>query len=270
MHTQSTSRTTTLDRSPANLFGNAEDDSLDTEQSASNRPANWWRLSAEAVALALLLRQTLNSRSRSRGYLAALTTAVAGAAVYDAVGTLRRRQPEPVYLRATITINRTVEEVYRYWRDFRNLAKFMDHLESVEESNGVSVWQARGPGGIPVKWEATIVADKQNERIAWRSLEGAELPNYGQVTFVQAPAGRGTEVHVEMGFEPPFGPVGAGVAKLLSGIPEQQLQNDLRRFKQVLETGDVTKSDASVHRGPHPARPANNQQQKPAKGTVKL
>lgn len=229
----------------------------------------WWRFGVEAAAVALLLRQTLRSHQPQRRYLAALTTAVAGASLADAVGTLRRSTPEPIRMRATVTVNRTADEVYRFWREFRNLARFMRHLDSVESASGNTVWHARGPAGVRLKWEAAIVADKPNERIAWRSLEGAELQNYGHVTFRPAPGARGTEVHVEFGFDPPLGVLGAGIAKLFGELPEQQLQNDLRRFKQVLETGDVVKSDASIHRGPHPARPAESKQLPLVKGQVK-
>jgi uncharacterized membrane protein len=235
----------------------------------SSSSGGWWRLGLEAAAVALLFRQTLRSRHASRRYLAAVTTAVAGATLADAVGTLRNRAPEPIRLRASVTVNRTPDDVYRFWRDFRNLARFMQHVESVEVSNGNSVWHARGPAGVRLRWEAAIVADKPNERIAWRSLEGAELPNYGHVTFLRAPGDRGTEVHVEMGFDPPLGVVGARIAKMFGGIPEQKLLNDLRRFKQVLETGDVALSDASIHRGPHPARPVKPEQLPLVKGRVR-
>jgi len=270
MYTPSTSSETEPDSLSQWLAASDEDAPMTQPARASNGPNGWWRLGIEAATLALLLRQTLRSDRSRRPYLAALTTAIAGATVADAVVTYRRkREPEPLRLHAVVTVNRSVDEVYRFWRDFRNLAKFMQHLDSVEESNGTSVWHARGPAGVRLTWEATIVADKPNERIAWRSLEGAELQNYGHVTFVQAPAGRGTEVHVEIGFDPPLGLLGARVAKMFGAIPELQLKNDLRRFKQVLETGDVAKSDASIHRGPHPARPAKPEHLPLLKGTVR-
>lgn len=267
MHTQSTSKQETSRALSRNQRkGTLAASSPRGETSSSN---GWLRFGLEAAAVALLLRQTLRSRQPGRRYLAAVTTAVAGATIADAVGTLRNRAPEPIRIHASVTVNRTPDEVYRFWRDFRNLARFMQHLESVEVSNGNSVWHARGPAGVRLRWEAAIVADKPNERIAWRSLEGAELPNHGHVTFLPAPGSRGTEVHVEMGFEPPLGVVGSRFAKLFGDIPEVQLLNDLRRFKQVLETGDIAMSDASIHRGPHPARPVKPEQLPLVKGRVR-
>jgi uncharacterized membrane protein len=131
----------------------------------------------------------------------------------------------------------------------------MRHVDSVIENDGHSVWRAWGPAGIQAEWEAEIVADRPGERIAWRSLEGATIPNRGSVELRDAPRGRGTEVHLELVFEPPAGPVGAGVARLFAGLPAQTMRNDLRRLKQLLETGEIVCSDASIHRGPHPARP---------------
>ena len=145
-----------------------------------------------------------------------------------------------------ITINRPVEDVYGYWRDFERLPTFMWHLRSVKDSGGGrSHWVASGPGGTTVEWDAETVEDVPNQRISWRSLEGADVANTGTVEFTAAPGGRGTEVRVEVHYNPPGGPVGAAVAKLFGEEPEQQLKDDLRRFKQVLETGEVVVSNGS-------------------------
>src|SRR6185503_4443458 len=95
-----------------------------------------------------------------------------------------------------------------------------------------------------------------NENIAWRSCEGSTVPNQGSVRFLDAPGGRGTEVRVELRYDPPTGALGASVAKLFGAEPGQEIAGDLRRFKQVIETGEVLHSDASIHRGRHPSRPA--------------
>jgi uncharacterized membrane protein len=108
---------------------------------------------------------------------------------------------------------------------------------------------------MSVEWDAEITEDRANELIAWRSLPGAEVDNVGRVRFVPAPGGRGTEVHVELSYRPPAGVLGATFAKLFGEAPEQQIEGDLRRLKQVLETGEVVHSDASIHRGAHSARP---------------
>jgi uncharacterized membrane protein len=164
-------------------------------------------------------------------------------------------QARNVNVRASITIRREPSDVYRFCRELSNLPLFMRHLSSVTESDGHASWRARGPLGKELEWEAEIVADRPNERLAWRSLEGVPLPNHGSLELRRASRGRGTEVHLELGFEPPFGSLGARVARLFEGIPEQQIKTDLRRLKQLLETGEILHSDASIHHGTHPARP---------------
>jgi uncharacterized membrane protein len=178
-----------------------------------------------------------------------------GAAVARFAATRGRRH---VTIKTSVTIRKEPAEVYQFWRNFANLPQFMRHLSSVSEtSNGHLRWRGKGPAGASLTWEAEIVADRTNERIAWRSLEGSMLPNHGSVLLRRAPQDRGTEVHLTVGFEPPGGVLAAKVVRLFEGIPEQQLKNDLRRLKQILETGDVVRSDSSIHPGLHAARPAS-------------
>jgi uncharacterized membrane protein len=134
----------------------------------------------------------------------------------------------------TVFVNRPQEEVYRFWRQLENLPRFMDHLESVtvlDESR--SHWVAKAPAGTKVEWDASIHNEIENELIAWRSLPGADVDNAGSVHFT--PSGDGTEVRVVLSYDPPAGKVGASVAKLLGEEPGQQVEDDLRRFKQVIE-----------------------------------
>jgi len=160
-----------------------------------------------------------------------------------------------MHVTKAITVNRPPEELYRFWHDFENLPRFMNHLEAVQVLGETrSRWRAKAPGGSKVEWDAEIVEDRPSQVIAWRSLEGTAVDNEGAVRFVPAPGGRGTEVHVELRYEPPGGALGATVAKMFGEEPGQQVQEDLRRFKQVVETGDVARSDASV-RGGGPAQP---------------
>ena len=134
----------------------------------------------------------------------------------------------------------------------------MAHLEAVQVlDERRSRWVAKAPAGSKAEWDAEIVEDVPNQRIVWRSLAGSEVPNQGSLRFVPAPGGRGTEVHVELRYRPPGGRFAATVAKLFGEEPGQQVAGDLRRFKQVMELGEVVHSDASVHRGMHPARPSN-------------
>jgi uncharacterized membrane protein len=140
----------------------------------------------------------------------------------------------------SVTINRPVLEVYRFWRNFENLPRFMDHLESVTVSDDThSHWVAKGPAGTRVEWDAIVHNEVEDELIAWRSLPGAEVNNAGSVHFTPTPDGSGTDVRVVLSYEPPAGKLGAAVAKLLGEEPSQQVADDLRRFKQVLESGDV-------------------------------
>src|SRR5215212_6007393 len=135
----------------------------------------------------------------------------------------------------------------------------MAHLESVQVlENGRSRWKAKAPMGTNVEWEAETIEDRPNELISWRALPDSTVPNSGQVRFREAPGGRGTEVTVELQYQPPGGKLGSLIAKLFGEEPSQQVKGDLRRFKQVIELGEVVHSDASIHRGPHPAQPPEN------------
>jgi uncharacterized membrane protein len=140
----------------------------------------------------------------------------------------------------SVTINKPAEEIFRFWRNFENLPRFMNHLESVRVVDDKrSHWVAKAPAGTTVEWDAEINNEKENEMIAWRSLENADVPNAGSVHFQPAPGGRGTQVRVSLKYDPPGGIVGAAIAKLFGKNPEQQIDEDLRRFKQVMETGET-------------------------------
>jgi uncharacterized membrane protein len=140
----------------------------------------------------------------------------------------------------SINVNKSPEELYSFWRDFKNLPRFMTRLESVRVLDDErSYWTAKNPAGTTIEWAAEIINDKENELIAWRSLEGAGLPNAGSVHFEKAPNGHETQVRVVFSYEPPGGIIGAAIAKLFGVSPEQQLEEDLRRFKQLMETGET-------------------------------
>jgi len=223
----------------------------------------WGRVGGDAIDLALL-GEGFTSRRANRTRLIAATAAVAGVAAVDALSAARQTRGstlskigEPIHVLKTITINRTPGEVYEFWRELSNLPRFMAHLESVEETNGVSTWKAKGPAGTSFSWQAEVMIDRPGICIGWRSVQGStSVPNHGVVNFAPAPGQRGTEVQVELKYQPPGGSIGAGFAKLFGEEPGQQIQSDLRRLKQVLETGEVLYSDASIHRGMHPARPS--------------
>jgi uncharacterized membrane protein len=161
-----------------------------------------------------------------------------------------------VRVRRSITIGRPVEQVYAFWRDFENLPRFMTNLESVQVlDDDRTHWIAKGPAGRTVEWDAETLVDRENEQISWCSLPGADVFHFGTVEFQPAPAGRGTEVRVELEYYPPFGKLGSKIAMLWRKEPRQELADDLRHLKQVLELGEVVVSDANKQRGPHPAQP---------------
>jgi uncharacterized membrane protein len=148
--------------------------------------------------------------------------------------------------RTAITINKPPQEVYARWRDFERLPTFMYHLESVRTVDARrSHWVARAPAGSTVEWDAEITEEVPGERIAWRSVGDSSVQTSGSVRLAPAPGGRGTEVHVELDYSPPGGALGATVAKLFGEEPNQQIGDDLRRFKQLLETGEIARSDGS-------------------------
>jgi uncharacterized membrane protein len=140
----------------------------------------------------------------------------------------------------SVTINRPVLEVYRFWRNFENLPRFMDHLEVVTVIDETrSHWVAKGPAGSRVEWDAVIHNEIEDELIAWRSLPGSEINNAGSVHFTPSADSTSTEVRVVLSYEPPAGKVGETFAKLLGEEPSKQVADDLRRFKQVMDAGDA-------------------------------
>ena len=144
----------------------------------------------------------------------------------------------------SVTINKPKDEVYEFWRDFENLGRFMQHLELVEDlGSGRSHWVAKAPAGTTVEWDAKLTEDIPGERLAWQSLAGSDIYNSGSVQFRDAPGDRGTEITVRIEYEIPGGAAAATVAKLFGEEPSQQVQDDLRRLKQLMEAGEVPTTD---------------------------
>ncbi len=152
----------------------------------------------------------------------------------------------------SIAVNRSAEDCYRMWRTLENLPRFIHHVESVEmRDSGRSHWKAKGPAGLSVEWDAEITRDDPNAVIAWRSVEGSRIPNSGVVRFAPAADGRGTFVSLSLQYEPPTGALGLTLAKLFGADPEQHVREDLRRFKRLLETGEIPTTQGQSH-GPRP------------------
>ncbi|MDQ6860083.1 MAG: SRPBCC family protein [Verrucomicrobiota bacterium] len=210
------------------------------------RPAGWlWsRVIGDIMDLSLL-GVAMADRSNERERVEAAAGAVGGVMIADIISAVQNsRDTRPIRVEKVVAIDRPANELYDYWREFENLPKFMRHLESVRKTGqNRSHWRAKGPAGTSVEWEAEIVDDRPNELISWRSLPGADVSNSGSVRFERAPGGRGTFVRVKMQYDPPGGFFGASIAKLLGEEPSVQVQRDLYRFKQVMETGQVVTTE---------------------------
>lgn len=143
----------------------------------------------------------------------------------------------------SITINRPVEELYRFWRNLENLPRFMQHLKSVERiTDTLSRWHAEGPAGTTVEWNAEIINEVPNQVIGWRSIEGSDVVSAGSVNFDDAGAGRGTILRVRLQYSPPGGKAGAAFAKLFGRDAATEIREDLRRFKQLVESGEIARN----------------------------
>jgi uncharacterized membrane protein len=138
-----------------------------------------------------------------------------------------------------VTINRPSAELYAYWRDFARLPDFMDNVERIDILDGNrSHWVVKAPGGRTIEWNSCITEEREGEMIAWASEEGADVPNAGRIEFRDAGA-RGTVVTATIAYDPPAGTIGKLVAKLFQREPAIQARRDLRRFKQLMETGEI-------------------------------
>ena len=204
----------------------------------------WTRLAGDLLDLAFVGWQ-LGNRRNNRTRLLATVGALLGVGAFDVLAAVRMQRSqfgEPVT--SLMTINRSPDEVYARWRDFSRLPDFMRYLESVTVlDDRRSHWVAT-LGGAPVEWDAEITGDLPGRSIAWRSVTPG-IPLRGRVTFDAAPGGRGTEVCVDI-----------RTAPMMKLFTRAEVNGDLRRFKQVLETGEVVASDASSVRGMHAAQPA--------------
>jgi uncharacterized membrane protein len=222
----------------------------------------WSRVAGDAVDLGFL-GAALRAERSDGNRLGLATAMVAGVTLLDVIAAQRlgsrngaaqaaRRATAGVRVEQVITINRPIEQVYNFWRNFENLPRFMRHLEEVTVLGGRrSRLRAKAPAGLTVEWEAELIREQEHDWIAWRSLPGSQIENSGSVRFERAPGARGTELRVQLQYRPPAGSLGRVFAWLFGEEPSQQIADDLRRFKQLLETGEIPLSD-----GPGLWRPA--------------
>ncbi len=219
-------------------------DKSSTNQPEASEVERWASLIGGGAMVLMGLRQ-----GSLRG---ALTALAGGGLVYQGAtkqSTIQKAQEaiglnQPIKVEKTVTINKSAEELYRFWHDFENLPTFMKHLKSVKVHNEKrSHWIANAPLDNTVEWDADILEDRENEFISWASVEGADVDNSGFVRFTKAPGDRGTEVKVVLEYNPPGGALAATVAKLFGEEPEQQIGDELRRFKMLMEAGEIATTE---------------------------
>ena len=159
----------------------------------------------------------------------------------DAVGLTPNIQVEK-----TVTIDCPASELYSYWRELTNLPNFMGHLKSVtnkNEAGTVTHWVANAPLDINIEWDAEIIKDEPDHLIAWNALDNADIDNCGFVRFQPATGGRGTQVKVVLEYQPPGGALTNAIAKLFGESPQEQIGDELNRFKQLMETGEIATTE---------------------------
>jgi uncharacterized membrane protein len=207
----------------------------------------WARVGGDAVDLALLGRAIRGGDTKAIKRTVAATAGVLTITAVDVYAALTRSRGGLVEATGTTTIGKSTQEVYGFWQRVENLPQFMAHLEEVRRTGDrTSHWKASAPFGS-VEWDAVTTEDVPGKKIAWKSAKGADVPNEGSVEFRTAPGDQGTEVHVHLRYELPAGKVGELVARYFGEDPHQQLDDDLRRFKQVMEVGEVVRSDGAPY-----------------------
>lgn len=205
----------------------------------------WSRVGGDALDLTLLGTAFRSSSRRNR--LGIATGAVAGVTILDTLGALLSMEGKPVHAIRNITIHREPKELYDAWRNLSNIPHFMANIQEVTPIDSThSHWVAKAPGGMPIEWDSEITEEIPEKRIAWRTTENAQVAHSGAVQFTPAEGGRGTVVQVTLDYTPPagkLGTLGANVASVFGQAPEQQMEADLHRFKQWIETGYVTTTE---------------------------
>lgn len=228
----------------------------ENQQNQSQTEANETERWASLIGGGAMVLMGLSQRSL-RGVL----TALAGSGlIYQGAtkqSTIKQAQQaitgtvsQAIKVEKTVTINKPADEIYRFWHNFENLPNFMKHLKSVKlYDNKRSHWVATAPLGGSVEWDADIIEDRENQFISWASVEGADVDNSGFVRFKKAPANSGTEVKVVIEYNPPGGALTSVFAKLFGEEPEQQIGDDLRRLKMLMETGEIATNEGQPRGG---------------------
>lgn len=248
-------------------------DWLAQEEEQSGGGALSWisLLGGSGLALFGLTRKSLPGAALAAG---------GGYLVFRGVRDLRNGAPQTIEVEKSLTVLKSPEELYRFWRDFENLPRFMRHLRQVQRIDDRRWrWTTHGPLNMTLSWEAEITHETPNQFIAWRSLPNSEVENMGSISFTPAPPGRGTEIRVSLAYNPPGGRLGHTFATIFGRDAEQQVLEDLRRFKALMECGEIPTTVGQSHgpRGasgrvmefmyrerPHQQRPVRQHQRVPA------
>jgi uncharacterized membrane protein len=233
---------------------------------AKPTPWLWSRVGGDAMDIALL-RSAMSSPQADQNRVATATAAVIGIAAIDAlVSTRQATSPDEggqassdqgaVRVASAVTVQAPVEDVFSYWDGFQGLPRFMSDAASVEiTGDRQSRWTVPAPVGTSVEWDVQITDSTPNERIVWQTAEGSRIAASGDIHFRTAAGGRGSQVIFAAEFTPPGGDLGKKIAQPLAEVFGTKITNDLRRFKQLVELGEIVHSDDSIVPGPNPAQP---------------
>lgn len=228
----------------------AERTNPDSGYTNVNQPERWFSIVAGAAmaAYGLKRRSLAGWLSVATGSALVWRGATGHCPIYDALGistagpeqasNVSVRYGKGIRVEKSVTVNASPGMLFRFWRNFENLPRFMSHLQSVKVIDSKhSHWSTKGPAGTEVEWDAEVINEVPNELIGWRSVDTSSVNHAGSVHFTET--GRGTEVKVILRYDPPAGVLGAAVAKLFGEDPAQQVEEDLRLFKQLMETGET-------------------------------
>ncbi len=210
----------------------------------------WSRVAGDLMDFGLM---ALAPRQRHDTRIHTISAALAGITVLDLLAAtdktrrLRRGSASTltqtgglVRVKKSLNVNQSPEACYRFWRDFENFPRFMQHVEAVQVIDATrSHWQVRGPFRQHLNWEAELSSDVPGQQLGWRTRAGADIAHAGIVRFSPAPGQRGTRIEVDMEYHAPLGKAGVMLARMTGEEPSQQLNEDLRRFKQLIETGEI-------------------------------
>lgn len=228
-------------------------------------PWLWSRVGGDAMDL-VLLRSAMSSPRADQNRVSAATAAVLGIAAVDMLASSRTMvepsaqhapgQARDVRAATAVTVNAAKDAVFAVWQGFQSLPRFMSDGASIEVlDDRRSRWTLSAPAGITLEWEIEITESRPNELISWRTVAGSSVTAAGMVQFRDAPGNRGTEVVFDIHFNPPGGGLGRKVAQPFADALGTKIGNDLRRFKQLIELGEIVHSDDSIIPGPNPAQP---------------